>query len=141
MALSLDKVSRWFGATKSSNGSYRVLATPLGTAFPVQITHQAHSDSTHHHHHTPRRSWNVPDLFPFLQIEVETSSLLAASEAVEAGADIVMLDNMRPAELHDVARQLKERYGQHKFLIEASGGITSQTIKEFFGPHVDIISM
>jgi nicotinate-nucleotide pyrophosphorylase (carboxylating) len=103
-----------------------------------------------------------------VQIEVETSSMAAACEAVEAGADIVMLDNMRPADLHDVARQLKvamlssfipqhtypyvfwadcstadlqERYGQHKFLIEASGGITSQTIKEFFGPHVDVISM
>ena len=55
-----------------------------------------------------------------------------------AGADIVMLDNMRPDVLRSVAQFLKERFPH--VLIEASGGITAVNIVEYTSPHVDIIS-
>lgn len=76
-----------------------------------------------------------------VKIEVETSTLEAACEAADAGADVIMLDNLKPAQLHETAAALKSKYGQHRFLVEASGGITAATIKEYFGPNIDIISM
>ena len=51
---------------------------------------------------------------------------------------IVMLDNFQPDQLKADAETLK-----HKFpyvMIEASGGITSETLKDYLSEHVDIIS-
>ena len=73
-----------------------------------------------------------------MKIEVECQSLDDAIEAAEAGADIVMLDNFTPETLHPTAETLKERFPH--LLIEASGGITMETMPSFFSPHVDIIS-
>ena len=49
-----------------------------------------------------------------------------------------MLDNYTPAALKEVAGRLKEEWPH--VTIEASGGITSATMPDFFSPHVDIIS-
>jgi nicotinate-nucleotide pyrophosphorylase (carboxylating) len=46
------------------------------------------------------------------QVEVETSTWEAACEAVEAGADVVMLDNLDPPVLHEMAHKLKSKYAQ-----------------------------
>ena len=43
-----------------------------------------------------------------LLLDVEVRSEAEADEAIEAGADIIMLDNMQGRELVDVARRLKE---------------------------------
>ena len=43
-----------------------------------------------------------------LLLDVEVRSEAEADEAIEAGADIIMLDNMQGCELVDVARRLKE---------------------------------
>ncbi len=72
------------------------------------------------------------------KIEVECTSEADAREAIAAGADIVMLDNFEPAELHEVAARLKAKWPH--LLVEASGGITAATIQSFLSPHVDIIS-
>ncbi|XP_062304144.1 nicotinate-nucleotide pyrophosphorylase [carboxylating]-like [Osmerus eperlanus] len=73
------------------------------------------------------------------KIEVECGSREEGSEAAEAGADIVMLDNFNPEELHVAARLLKEKFPF--LLIEASGGVTLSSLPEYLSSHVDIISL
>jgi len=72
------------------------------------------------------------------KIEVECTSQQDAEEAAEAGADVLMLDNYSGSQLKKVAKTLKQRWPH--ILIEASGGITLQTMSDFFSPDVDIIS-
>ncbi|WP_221290622.1 carboxylating nicotinate-nucleotide diphosphorylase [Stygiolobus caldivivus] len=69
------------------------------------------------------------------KIEVEVTSLKEALEAYEAGADIILLDNMSPKEIEEVVERLKG-----KILLEASGRITPENILEYAKTGVDIIS-
>jgi len=73
-----------------------------------------------------------------LKIEVEVTSISGLREAIAAGADVVMLDNMDVSEMKEavqVARSIDPTV-----LIEASGGVTLENIKEIAGTGVDIIS-
>lgn len=64
-------------------------------------------------------------------LEVEVGSEAEANEAIDAGADIVMLDNIEGDELVSVARKLKEVWaGKRKFLFESSGNITESNLQE-----------
>jgi nicotinate-nucleotide pyrophosphorylase (carboxylating) len=72
------------------------------------------------------------------KIEVECQSLDEALEAAEAGADIVMLDNFEPDQLQKDASTFKKKYPH--VLVEASGGITTETMPAFLCSHVDIVS-
>ncbi|ORZ39706.1 nicotinate-nucleotide pyrophosphorylase [Catenaria anguillulae PL171] len=74
-----------------------------------------------------------------LKIEVECRSEVEAEEAIAAGADIVMLDNFEPKALGVAATSLKTRFPH--VLIEGSGGITEETVVDYFSPHVDVLSM
>lgn len=74
-----------------------------------------------------------------LKIEVECQDLSTAKTAIKAGADIVMLDNFQPNDLKDTAKILKNE--SPHILIEASGGITLDTLPYYFSEHIDIISM
>jgi len=76
-----------------------------------------------------------------VKIEVETSNFQEAREAADGGADIVMLDNCDPATLHQTAEKLRVTSRRADFLIEASGGITMDTIDRYFGPNINVISM
>lgn len=72
---------------------------------------------------------------------VECQSLAEADEAISAGANIVMLDNIVGEELHSTAKELKERYkGKREFLIETSGGIIEGGLVARLGPDIDILS-
>ncbi|XP_034044784.1 nicotinate-nucleotide pyrophosphorylase [carboxylating]-like isoform X2 [Thalassophryne amazonica] len=73
------------------------------------------------------------------KIEVECRSAEEGSQAARAGADIVMLDNFQPQDLHVTARALKEEFPS--LLIEASGGVTPETLTKYLSPHVDIVSL
>jgi len=55
-----------------------------------------------------------------------------ANEAIAAGADVIMLDNIEGGELGSVARRLRDRWaGEGKrFLLETSGGITESNLRE-----------
>ncbi|TPX39247.1 hypothetical protein SeMB42_g05720 [Synchytrium endobioticum] len=76
-----------------------------------------------------------------MKIEVECRTEDEADEAIESGADIVMLDNFTAATMLETAAALKHRWaGKRTFLIEGSGGITEETVQEYFSPHVDILS-
>lgn len=73
------------------------------------------------------------------KIEVEISNWAQLREAVEAGADIVMLDNQTPeeaAKLVEMARQLNPNV-----LIEASGGMDLDKVRSFAEAGVDLISV
>ncbi|XP_074854540.1 nicotinate-nucleotide pyrophosphorylase [carboxylating] [Carettochelys insculpta] len=74
-----------------------------------------------------------------LKLEVECRSLEEALEAAEAGADIVMLDNFSPEDLHPAARALKAAHP--RVMVEASGGISEENLSQFFSPYVDILSL
>lgn len=69
-------------------------------------------------------------------IEVEATSLAQLEEALECGADGVLLDNMTPAEV----RQCVERAAKHMRL-EVSGGIDATNIRAYAETGVDYISV
>lgn len=72
------------------------------------------------------------------KIEVECQSLEEAMEAAEAGAHIVMLDNFEPQQLKSDAAKLKKSHPH--VIVEASGGITIETMSDYFDENVDVIS-
>ncbi|NXV53719.1 NADC pyrophosphorylase, partial [Uria aalge] len=71
--------------------------------------------------------------------EVEASSAAEALRAAAAGADIVLLDNFTPQGLRAAAAAVKAAHPG--VTVEASGGITPETLPHFLGPHVDVVSM
>jgi len=75
------------------------------------------------------------------KIEVEVRSLAEAVEAAEAGADIIMLDNMPPESVKEVVEELKRRGLRNRVLLEASGGINQTNLLDYAQTGVDIISM
>jgi len=75
------------------------------------------------------------------KVEVEVETLNQAIEAVEAGADMVMLDNMQPMEILGALKELERKKLREKVLVEASGRITEENIKEYAKTGVDILSM
>ncbi|KAJ2008630.1 nicotinate-nucleotide diphosphorylase (carboxylating) [Coemansia thaxteri] len=76
------------------------------------------------------------------KIEVECQSEEEANEAVDAGADVVMLDNFTPQTMQVAAANIKTRcLGVGKsVLIEASGGITEETAAQYMLTGIDVIS-
>lgn len=70
------------------------------------------------------------------KVEVEVRNLQELQEAIDANVDVIMLDNMSP-EL--MAKAVKITDG--RALLEASGGITSETIRAVAESGVDIISI
>ncbi len=71
-----------------------------------------------------------------VKIEVETRNLDEVSQALEAGADIIMLDNMSVDEMKKAVALIDGRA-----LSEASGGITSENVRSVAETGVDIISL
>lgn len=63
-----------------------------------------------------------------LRIDVECTSEAEAIEAIEAGADVIMLDNFTPQEISESSVRLKQKYSDRRFLIEVSGGVTEDNI-------------
>jgi nicotinate-nucleotide pyrophosphorylase (carboxylating) len=74
------------------------------------------------------------------KVEVEVSTVEDAVKAAEAGADIVMLDNMSPQEVAKVVGELRRRGLRDRVIVEVSGGITAENIGEYAKLNVDVIS-
>lgn len=70
------------------------------------------------------------------RIEVETESLEQVQEALAAGADAILLDNMAPAQLAEAVKLI-----DHQAIAEASGGIREDTLAAAAQSGVDIISV
>lgn len=76
-----------------------------------------------------------------LLLEVEVGSEEEADEAIDAGADIIMLDNIEGDQLVTVARNLRKKWdSKRKFLFESSGNITESNLQERAINEVDILS-
>ncbi len=69
------------------------------------------------------------------KIEVETGTLDEVGEALAAGADIIMLDNMPPDMMREAVKLIDGRA-----LVEASGNVTLETIRAIAETGVDLIS-
>lgn len=74
------------------------------------------------------------------KIEIEVETLEEALLAVNAGADIVMLDNMDPEDVKTVLEALDDENLHDNVIIEVSGGINSDNILQFAKTGVDVIS-
>jgi len=74
--------------------------------------------------------------YPGLKVEVEADTLAQVRQAVAAGADIILLDNMRPAQLRQAVRIVAGRAKT-----EASGGVNLQSVRAIARTGVDFISV
>ncbi|UCE11658.1 MAG: carboxylating nicotinate-nucleotide diphosphorylase [Candidatus Thorarchaeota archaeon] len=74
------------------------------------------------------------------KVSCEVRSLAEALEAVSAGADIILLDNLGPKDIEEIHAALVDSGTRDRVLLEASGGIDEQTIKEYASSGVDVIS-
>lgn len=71
-----------------------------------------------------------------IKIEVETETMEQVAEAVEAGADIIMLDNMSLEMMKEAVKFINGRA-----LVEASGNVTLERVRGIAETGVDIISV
>jgi len=71
-----------------------------------------------------------------VKIEVEVSDLPGVEEALAAGADVIMLDNMDIRQVTEAVKRIN-----NKAVVEVSGGITEQNLKQLSKTGVDIISV
>jgi nicotinate-nucleotide pyrophosphorylase (carboxylating) len=70
------------------------------------------------------------------KIEVEIESLAQVNEALEAGAEVIMLDNMSPTMIQQAVTLVNKAA-----IIEISGGVRLETIPDYALPGVDVISV
>jgi len=70
------------------------------------------------------------------KIEVETENLDDVREALQAGADVIMLDNMTPAQIQAAVALINKAA-----IIEISGGVRLSTMTDYALPGVDVISV
>lgn len=77
----------------------------------------------------------IESLPPTLKIEVEATTLVEVQEALDAGADLIMLDNMPVAEMALAVRTVRGRAR-----LEASGNVRLENAREIAATGVDFIS-
>ena len=71
-----------------------------------------------------------------IKVEIEVETIRQLEEVLDAGADLVLLDNMEPEQMETAVRLASGRA-----VVEASGGITLDTVEEIAKTGVDIISV
>jgi len=79
---------------------------------------------------------NIPHT---MTIEVETESLEQVEEALAAGADIIMLDNMSTDMMREAVKRIKAKAPHVK--TEASGNVSLETVRDMAESGVDVISV
>jgi len=77
----------------------------------------------------------------YRKIEVEAEDPDSAVKAAEAGADIILLDNMTPDMVVNTLKELNARNLRLGRIIEVSGIINEDTIRSYAVPGVDVISI
>lgn len=77
---------------------------------------------------------------PGKPVEVEVETMAQLDEAIGAGADIIMLDNFTPADMR-VAVKHTHQQTDGRIKLEASGGITTDTLRQYAETGVDFISI
>ena len=83
------------------------------------------------------------DRWPGRTVHVECDSLDQCVEALDVGADSILLDNMNPAEVRAcvAAAQVRQGGAVRRTLLEVSGDVTLDTIGEYAATGVDMISV
>ncbi|HEY7543424.1 MAG TPA: carboxylating nicotinate-nucleotide diphosphorylase [Blastocatellia bacterium] len=74
-----------------------------------------------------------------MKIEVEVASHSQLIEAIEARADVIMLDNMNVEDMRESVRIVRDRAPE--CIIEASGGVSLETVRQIAETGVDLISV
>ena len=69
------------------------------------------------------------------RIEVEADTLAQAREAADAGADVILLDNMSPEQVREAARAIAGRA-----IVEVSGGVTADSVAAYAAAGADVLS-
>jgi nicotinate-nucleotide pyrophosphorylase (carboxylating) len=86
----------------------------------------------------------VRAMWPDLLVEVEVDSLGQLTEVLEAGADLVLLDNFTPEQMRlavGIAQEHAEHAGTSRALLEASGGLTLPDAAAVGATGVDYVSV
>ena len=86
----------------------------------------------------------VRAMWPDLAVEVEVDSLAQLTEVLDAGADLVLLDNFAPDQMRlavAIAAEHAEQTGAPRARLEASGGLTLDTAAEVGATGVDYIAV
>jgi nicotinate-nucleotide pyrophosphorylase (carboxylating) len=83
------------------------------------------------------------DLWPGRTVHVECDTVEQCVEAIEGGADAVLLDNMSADEVRMCVAEASSRQGglARRTLLEVSGGVTLATVGELAATGVDMISV
>jgi nicotinate-nucleotide pyrophosphorylase (carboxylating) len=74
-----------------------------------------------------------------MKIEVEVSSQSQLREAMAVRADVIMLDNMSTAEIRESVELIRKQSAD--VIVEASGGVSLETVREIAECGVDLISV
>jgi nicotinate-nucleotide pyrophosphorylase (carboxylating) len=77
----------------------------------------------------------------YRKIEIEVENAHDAVAAARAGADILLLDNMIPDRVRETISDLETAGLRGRVIIELSGGITAETIREYARTGADLISL
>jgi nicotinate-nucleotide pyrophosphorylase (carboxylating) len=76
---------------------------------------------------------------PGIAVEVEVESLVELEQAFAAAADLVMLDELSDADMREAVR--RRDAGAHRARLEASGGVSLETVRRIAETGVDYISI
>jgi len=74
-------------------------------------------------------------------IEIEVTNFDELRDALAYSPDVILLDNMSPAQVRQAVEQVRRAEGARKIRFEASGGITLENVREFAEAGVDWISV
>jgi nicotinate-nucleotide pyrophosphorylase (carboxylating) len=77
--------------------------------------------------------------WPGRSVEVECDRIEQVAEALDAGADMVLLDNMSPDDVRSCVDLVRER-ARGRVLVEVSGGVTLETVSSYAAAGADLIS-
>ena len=75
------------------------------------------------------------------KVEVEVERPGDAVLAADAGADIILLDNMNPVDVRKALEELESAGLRDRVIVEASGGIKPENVDKYASTGVDVISM
>ncbi len=75
------------------------------------------------------------------KIEVEIVDPDQAVEAAKAGADIILLDNMKPDQVRNAVDLLQKENLRERVILEASGGIQRDNLAAYLRTDIDVVSL
>ena len=123
---------RWLEKRAVTHGGMHNHRADLGSGVLIKDNHIAAAGSVSRAVQRCRAAAPHP-----LKIEIEIDTDAQLDEALDSGADIVLLDNMTPEQVRACVPRARER----GVLVEVSGGITLDTIRDFAEAGADVISV